>query len=221
MTRSVLCTLIPVLLGTAARAQAPALEIVFIGNEAVSVSDGRLVLVTDFPYRSGAFGYMTYDRSVLDPAGRSVVLLITHRHDDHFDPRELRDSSWRVLAPDEVNQKPPRGVALRLDSVVTVGGATIRPIVTPHANVEHHSYLVEWAGRRLYFVGDTEDPSALLAQRNLDVAFVTPWLWKIARQRNATIDARQIVIYHHHTGETVAGCNGSCRVPAQGERLRL
>lgn len=218
-----LCICALVLLGTAAVAQTPPLDITFIGNEAVAVTDGRLLLVTDFPYRSGAFGYMTYDRSVLDPAGRSVVLLITHRHDDHFDPRALRDSSWRVLAPDEVSSKLPRGVALRLDSVVTIGSATIRPIVTPHHKgaVEHQSYLLEWAGRRLYFVGDTEDPSALLAQRNLDVAFVTPWLWKAARQRNARIDARQVVIYHHETGETVPGCSGTCRVPAQGERWKL
>jgi L-ascorbate metabolism protein UlaG (beta-lactamase superfamily) len=213
----------PLVLATAAAAQSPPLQIQFIGNEAVAVSDGRLLLVTDFPYQSGAFGYMRYEPSALDPAGRSVVLLITHRHDDHFDPRAVRDTSWRVLAPAEVARRLPSGLVLPLDTVVSVGGATVRPIATSHHNgaVEHYSYLVEWAGRRLYFVGDTEDPAALLAQRHLDVAFVSPWLWKAVRNRNARIDARQVVIYHHRTGETVPGCTGTCRVPSQGERWTL
>jgi L-ascorbate metabolism protein UlaG (beta-lactamase superfamily) len=211
--------LVPLALATAAVAQSSPLRIQFIGNEAVAISDGRLLLVTDFPYQSGAFGYMRYEPSVLDPAGRSVVLLITHRHDDHFDPRTVRDTSWRVLAPAEVARRLPSGLVLPLDTVVSVGGATVRPIATSHHNaaVEHYSYLVEWAGRRLYFVGDTEDPVALLAQRQLDVAFVSPWLWKAERNRNARIDARQVVIYHHRSGETVPGCTGNCRVPSRGE----
>lgn len=213
----------PWALATAAAAQSPPLQIQFIGNEAVAVSDGRLLLVTDFPYQSGAFGYMRYEPSALNPAGRRVVLLITHRHDDHFDPGAVRDTSWRVLAPAEVARRLPSGLVLPLDTVLSVGGATVRPIATSHHNgaVEHYSYLVEWAGRRLYFVGDTEDPAALLAQRNLDVAFVTPWLWQAVRDRAARIDARQVVIYHHRTGETVPGCTGNCRVPSQGEGWTL
>ena len=203
--------------------QAQTLDLTFIGNEAVSISDGRLLLVTDFPYRSGVFGSMRYDPSVLNPAGRQVVLLITHRHDDHFDPGGLRDTSWRVVAPSEVTRKLPRGVALPLDSVIRVRDAVIRPIETVHheGEVEHQSYLVEWAGRLLYFVGDTEDPTALLAQRNLDVAFVTSWLWKTTRTRGGRIDARRVVIYHHEAGEKVPGCTEPCSVPAQGARWTL
>ena len=40
---------------------------------------------------------------------------------------------------------------------------TIRPLATPHARLEHYSYVVEWNGQRLYFTGDTEDTAALLA----------------------------------------------------------
>jgi hypothetical protein len=114
---------------------------------------------------------------------------------------------------------PSAGVAV--DSSVTVGDIRIRAIPTPHANVEHYSYRVDWVGQSLYFVGDTDDPAALLAQRRLDVAFVTPWLWQTVRARGARIDARNIVIYHHRSGESVSGCTGACRVPRQGERWAL
>ena len=33
----------------------------FIGNAAFEITDGEFTLLTDFPYQSGAFGYMTYD----------------------------------------------------------------------------------------------------------------------------------------------------------------
>ncbi|MCI0415294.1 hypothetical protein L0222_21180, partial [bacterium] len=37
------------------------LEFRFIGNMAFAISDGKVTLYTDFPYESGAFGYMKYD----------------------------------------------------------------------------------------------------------------------------------------------------------------
>jgi L-ascorbate metabolism protein UlaG (beta-lactamase superfamily) len=198
------------------------LELRFIGNEAVAVSGRALTLVTDYPYRSGAFGYMRYDPTAR-PAGTSVVLLITHRHADHFDSAAPRDPAWRILGPRELTARLDPSVALPLDTLVAVGPARIRPIATPHngGGVEHYSYLVEWEGRRLYFVGDTEDPVALLAQRGLDVAFVTPWLWRTVRMRGARIDAREIVIYHHKAGENVPECTSPCRIPGQGERWTL
>jgi hypothetical protein len=50
---------IPLILALAFRAGAPdaaGLEIRFIGNMAFSITDGKTTLLTDFPYRSGAFG---------------------------------------------------------------------------------------------------------------------------------------------------------------------
>jgi Beta-lactamase superfamily domain len=200
--------------------QAGALEARFIGNEAVALTDGRMTLVTDYPYQPGYSGYMTYDPAGFHPRG-PVLLLVTHRHRDHFDPSQPHDPSWRFLGPREIARSLPASAVIPVDSSVTVGDLQIRPIPTPHANLEHYSYRVDWLDRSLYFVGDTEDPAALLAQRGLDVAFVTPWLWQTVRSRGARIDARTIVIYHHRSGESVAGCTGSCRVPRQGERWTL
>jgi hypothetical protein len=47
----------------------------------------------------------------------------------------------------------------------------VTAIPTAHANVEHYSYRVDWNGLSLYFVGDTDDPTALLAQRGVT------WRW--------------------------------------------
>jgi L-ascorbate metabolism protein UlaG (beta-lactamase superfamily) len=200
-----------------ALSQGPSLEATFIGNEAVAVTDGRMTLVSDYPYQPGYSGYMRYDPAALHPRG-PVLLLITHRHLDHFDPEQPRDSTWRMLGPREIAGSLPPSAVVALDTVVAVGGLRIRAIPTTHANVEHYSYRVDWNGLSLYFVGDTDDPTALLAQRGLDLAFVSPWLWETVRTRGARIDARRVVIYHHRSGESVPGCTGACRVPRQGER---
>jgi hypothetical protein len=202
---------------TAGRAS---LEATFIGNEAVAFTDGRVTLVTDYPYQPGYSGYMKYHPTALRPRG-PVLLLVTHRHLDHFDPAQPRDSAWRFLGPREVGRTLPAAGTIAPDSVVTVGDIRIRSVPTPHANVEHYSYRVDWMGRSLYFVGDTDDPTALLAQRGLDVAFVTPWLWRTVRARGATIDAGRVVIYHHQSDESVPGCTGTCRVPRQGDRWTI
>ena len=81
--------------------QTPApLTLTFIGNEAVQITDGSTTLVSDFPYRSGYAGYMTYDFGTVAPPGK-VLCLITHRHPDHFEPSLLARTSWQVMAPGE------------------------------------------------------------------------------------------------------------------------
>lgn len=196
------------------------MQVRFIGNQAVAIRDSTLTLVSDFPYESGAFGYHTYRRDDVTLAG-AVLLLITHSHRDHFDATAPRDAGWRVLGPADVTRRFAAGAAVVRDSVVRHGPLVVRPIRTPHAGLEHYSYRVEWRGRAFYFVGDTDDPAALLAQRNLDMAFVTPWLWQAVRERGARIDARRVVIYHHTARDRVAGCAANCLVPAQGDSIPL
>jgi hypothetical protein len=81
------------LIVTTLQPQSRSLQITFIGNEAVAISDGRRTLVSDFPYQSGYSRYMTYDRSKV-AVDRDVVALITHRHFDHFLPTEPRGVGW-------------------------------------------------------------------------------------------------------------------------------
>jgi pimeloyl-ACP methyl ester carboxylesterase/L-ascorbate metabolism protein UlaG (beta-lactamase superfamily) len=193
-----------------------ALNLTLLGNAAVHITDGRLTLVTDFPYQSGAFGYMAYSRSQAQ-AFRNVVALITHRHLDHVEIETLKSLPWRVVGPREVTRQLASSAASPVDVASAIDpDLRIDAIETPHADVEHFSYVVEWHGRRFYFSGDTEDPASVLNQKALDIAFVSPWMYEAVRSRSTRIDAARIVIYHHTTGERVAGCVAPCEVAAQG-----
>jgi L-ascorbate metabolism protein UlaG (beta-lactamase superfamily) len=122
---------IVILLAAAAPAAGPTLQARFLGNAAFEISDGETTLLTDFPYRSGAFGYMEYDPSELRARPRSVCL-ITHAHADHFDASLVAKVGCRVVGP-----------ALPAAETVRLEGITIQPVKTGHAGAAHFSYLVE------------------------------------------------------------------------------
>lgn len=192
----------------------------FVGNAGFSITDGETTLLTDLPYESGSYGYMTYDPARI-PTTERTISLITHRHTDHFDPDLFRERDWEIVGPDEVTRNLPQDRVISLDSPTRVGSIAIRPLRTHHRDTEHYSYLVEWNGLKLYLVGDTEDPSQLMEQRGLDYLFITPWMVGILRRRGVTADTRNVIVYHHTINEIDRiSCQG-CIIPRQGEVINL
>lgn len=200
--------------------QPPTLEARFIGNMAFAISDGVRTIMTDFPYESGYSAYMTYDSREVRSATAETLSLITHRHGDHWEPRIFRSTNWQVAGPDEVTQSLPRDRVLLLNASTSFGPVRIESLRTPHSNLQHFSYVVTWHGRRMYFSGDTDDATHLAKLNDLDVAFLSPWLYRAAL-KTKTLSAKQVVIYHHELGEVVSECRASCIVPKQGEVLKL
>lgn len=81
----------------------------------------------------------------------------------------------------------------------TVGESTgvyVYPKVTPSASGPHVSYLVQWNGRRMWFCGDTEDATELLATKDLDAVFLTPAMAAAVEKAGRSLDARYVLFYH-------------------------
>lgn len=201
--------------------QAPSLTARFIGNMAVALSDGSRTIVTDFPYESGYSSYMTYDAAEIRSPTAATLALITHRHRDHWEPSLFARTNWLVAGPADVVAGVPAGRTLPLATGATFGQVGIAAIETPHAGIGHHSYVVTWHDRRIYFSGDTEDVAHLARVRNLDVAFISPWLYRSALQRAVRIDTKRIVIYHHQADERVPECRADCLLPTQGQSIAI
>ncbi len=203
------------------------LSATFIGNQAVRITDGDLVLFTDFPYQSGASGYMRWDRAALEPADNAYCL-ITHEHRDHFAPELVAELGCTVLGSDEVVAQLSGGEGIAIEDGTSFGSMKVIPVPTPHIE-GHLSYRVEWAGTTLYFTGDTEVTGALTAQEPLDVLFISPWLYRTALEHDALPEVGKVYIYHHATNERVPACRPCaaetgctpCQVPRQGDRLEL
>ena len=187
---------------------------------AFHISEGSTSLLTDFPYESGYAGYMRWTEQQVPRTAEHTLCLITHGHRDHFDrDRFTALGGARLIGPKDVVQ----GFAdrsLPMAARIEYRGMLIEPIATTHAKREHYSYRVTWNGLRLYFTGDTDDLDPLLEERDLDVAFVSPWLLEAARKRGARIGTRRVIVYHH--AEQYMGPDYQERtLPKQGEELVL
>lgn len=197
------------------------LEFTFVGNEAFLVTDGDITLAMDFPYRSGMSGYMRYEFDEVRPRG-VVVCLITHGHYDHFDFVIFRHHSWSLIGPPSVTFGKHNYdiTTVETDDPIVWESITIEPHATPHSELEHYSYLVTWHGVRIYIPGDTEIVGPILAAKDLDLAFVTPWLLDSLREQGAEIDAKRVVVYHHRQGQTIEPWQ-DCVVPEQGDTFEI
>jgi L-ascorbate metabolism protein UlaG (beta-lactamase superfamily) len=123
------------------------------------------------------------------------VVLVTHRHGDHFHPapmaahlranpratlvtsQQVIDSLRAQLSPEELRSSRivSRTTAPGMRRRESVAGITAELVGLPHAGtrhrvVEHLGYLVEIGGRRVLHVGDTEVSEANFASFRLDTA---------------------------------------------------
>jgi L-ascorbate metabolism protein UlaG (beta-lactamase superfamily) len=203
-----------------APASAASLSVRFIGNEAFEIRDGRTTLLTDFPYRSGAFGYMTYPSSEL-AARPGSLCLFTHGHADHFAPSLLGRVGCAVFGPPDLLAKAPKAKVLPGTAPLRFEGVVIHPVPTSHGRVGHFSYLVVWRGLKLYFAGDTESTRELSSQGALDALFVSPWLVEAALKAHALPEAARVILYHRKAGEAAPSSCPKCLVPKQGEVIEI
>lgn len=203
MTRAPLLAL---LLLVAAPAAGQGLQVEFVGNEGVVLSDGEVSLLVDLPYRPGAYGYEEYDPAALQPEGR-VISVVTHHHVDHFDPQLfLVREGWEFFGPPSAAAVLPRARVVAGDTL-QVGAFRVASIATEHTP-DHRSYLVEWNGRRIVFVGDTNDPSFLAGLPAVDLLFVTPWLACAMVEAGISMDLDRGIYYHRRPDGSDRWCGG-------------
>ena len=199
--RSILCLAILILLTGAAGAAE--LTVTYIGNMAFHITDGETTLLSDFPYKSGAHGYMEYDIDDVPPIENGLSL-VTHAHADHWNKDQFEKMDLSVLGPSSVTDKvdPEKVIPFDADEPMTFRGIEVQAIEMPHGPPkQHYSYLVTWHDLRLYFTGDTETPADILQREDIDIMFITPWLIRTIERQDLTLDTKVLVVYHQKIGE--------------------
>lgn len=194
------------------------LDIRFIGNMAFRITDGATTLLTDFPYRSGAFGFMKYRMEDVKPI-KDGLSLISHRHSDHWSRRRFRKLNHTIIAPPKILNKLRGCKTIPFEPRMTYKDIVVHAFETPHQWCpQHYSYLIEWHGLRIYFPGDAETTEHLLAVKDLDVLIITPLLIRNLRRQSQTPDAKLLILAHHRQTQQVPPFQ-NCRPMQQGETL--
>jgi len=201
-------------------AQTNAITVRFIGNCGLYMSDGELDVYVDFPYRSGAFGYMEYPTSEIDSVKAKATHLFTHRHPDHYSKKLVRKLTGNVYGPWKVKRKRRADLTAPAYSAAQFTVETFR---TKHRFAHHHySYLITWHGKRIYLSGDTEGAETIGQVKAMDLAFVPAWIMRDAQEKNIKVDAERIAVYHLYPNQKVTTENPKITIlHRQGEVLEV
>ena len=180
--------------------QTNSIEIKFIGNCGLYMTDGNLNIYADFPYKSGAFGYMTYNETELDSIKENSIFLFTHKHPDHYSKKYLKPQlktkngkkygKWNISKLEKISQTFPE--------------IEIQFFKTKHRfSMHHYSYLIIWHGKRIYLSGDTENPATIQSINTIDLAFIPYWIMYDANDNLVNFDAKMKLLYHLYPNEKI------------------
>jgi L-ascorbate metabolism protein UlaG (beta-lactamase superfamily) len=167
-------------------------RLTWLGHATVLLELGGVHLLTDPVLRGRIAHLRRHAPPVASPPGVDAVL-ISHAHRDHLDLPTLRELDPRpplVIAPTGVGRTLRRltgaeVVELEPGEQVEIAAATVLAVPAVHDTRRFPlgsasgavGYVVEAAGRRVYFAGDTEVFPAMADIAPVEVALLPIWGW--------------------------------------------
>lgn len=177
--------------------QSDTVQIKFLANAGFQLTDGKHSLIIDFPYKSGAYGYMEYSERAIDEIPENAILLFTHKHADHYSRKAVKSLSNPAYCTGN------RKKLIKIEEAMP--GLKIESFKTHHRfSLRHFSYLITWHGLKFYISGDTEHPETIASIKDIDYAFIPYWILLYTNEKNLSIDAQYKIIYHLASGQKFA-----------------
>jgi len=181
--------------------QSNEIKIKFIGNCGLYMTDGNLNIYVDFPYKSGAYGYMEYDKAELDSIKDNSIFIFTHKHADHYSGKAMRE----ILRTKKNCKKFTQWKTKKLEKFSkSLPDFNVKAFKTKHGfSLKHNSYLITWHSKKIFISGDTENAEIIGRIKNIDWAFVPYWLLLDAKEKNIEVDAKMKALYHLYPNQKI------------------
>jgi len=186
------------------------LRITFIGHGTLLFTFGGKVIHVD-PY-----GQMA-DYARLPKAD---IILITHDHGDHFDPKVLtllRTEKTVMILTNTLAKKVEGGIVMNHGDVRSIAGLRIEAIAaynmvhkrgdgTPfHPKGAGNGYVITFGDKKIYVAGDTENIPEMKELKDIDVAFL-PMNFPFTMTPEMVADAAKAfkpkILYPYHYGDS-------------------
>lgn len=184
------------------------LDITFLGHGSLLFSWGGKVIYAD----------PVSDYADFHKLPKADVILITHEHSDHLDPKAIEavsQISTRIIVNGAVRQKLGEGTVLKNgESLEVFPGLKVDAVpaynTTPGRDIYHpkgrdNGYVLEVGSLRIYVAGDTEDIPEMVQLKNIDIAFLPvnqPYTMTVPQAIHAAQMVRPHILYPYHYGDT-------------------
>jgi L-ascorbate metabolism protein UlaG (beta-lactamase superfamily) len=151
---------------------------------------------------------------------KADIILITHEHDDHFDPKAIKTLSKdnTLLIMNEASAKklgnPKAKIMKNGDKIKVSDLISIEAVpaynTTPgreqfHPPHRDNGYVLTIDGLRIYIAGDTEDIPEMKNLKDIDIAFLPvnqPYTMTVMQAVNAAKMFSPKILYPYHFGNT-------------------
>jgi len=186
------------------------LKITFIGHGTLMFAFGGKIIHVD-PYGQVA------DYTKLPKAD---IILITHDHSDHFDPKVLsllRTEKTVTILTNTLAKKVEGGIVMNNGDVRSIEGLKIEAVAaynivhkrsdgTPfHPKGSGNGYIITFGDKKIYVAGDTENIPEMKDLKNIDVAFLPmnlPYTMTPEMVADAAKGFTPKILYPYHYGDT-------------------
>jgi len=200
-----------------------------LSGDRIATDNGDLVI---HPVAHATFVMQCSGKAVyVDPVGggkpfaglaKPDLILLTHGHFDHFDPKTLEallpaGEKTSVVAPQAVAEKIPESLqdkvtvkTLANGEKTEVAGIAIEAVpaynTTPgkekfHPKGRDNGCVRSLGGKRIYVAGDTEDTPEMRALKGVDVAFLPmnlPYTMSVEKAAEAIRAFKPKIVYPYH-----------------------
>jgi len=146
----------------------------------------------------------------------ATLVLVSHSHHDHYSAEDIAKvcgPNTKLIASSDVVAKEGKGEAIKPGHTIEVGGVCVSGVASYNPNKRFHpkeknwlGFVIEIAGKRIYYAGDTDLTEEMKALENIDLALLPvggTYTMNAAEAAETTKHFKPKMVIPYHYGDIV------------------
>jgi len=174
----------------------------------------------------------------------AALILVSHSHHDHYSAEDIAKvcgPNTKLIASSDVVAKEGEGEAIKPGQTIEAGGVRVNGVASYNPNKRFHpkeknwlGFVIEIAGKRIYYAGDTDITEEMKALKDIDLALLPvggTYTMNAAEAAEATRLFKPKMAIPYHYGDIVGSgkdaeefsklCQCGVKILKPGETLSL